>query len=74
MATSPMLVRVIEKTGMRGLLWTRSFSERCMKYSPSLPTRHVPSITAERGGSEAYVSCTASSPSRLSTRTRFRSG
>ena len=53
MATSPMHVRVIEKTGMRGLLWTSSISERCMRYSPSQPTRHVPSITAERVGSDA---------------------
>ena len=48
-----MPVPVTEKTGTRGLFCTRSFSDRCMKYSPSLPTRHVPSITAERGGSVA---------------------
>ena len=52
-AVSPMPVPVTEKTGTRGLFCTRSFSDRCMKYSPSLPTRHVPSITAERGGSVA---------------------
>ena len=52
---SPMPVPVTEKTGTRGLFCTRSFSDRCMKYSPSLPTRHVPSITAERGGSVAKV-------------------